>query len=469
MSPNGVFPPHEEPQNVITKLVLEHPRVTYDVNDDTLVIALRDELLVRNQALVGAPALLKELSAIARRCGSLAERIKPGPPDDIEIWRLRSPQANAIDEARRLRVLAPDEYVKTRKGPALAVPAVSPNHVSVVSKYDCCPASPANPIPPPPLSGEFVEPLTDGPSAAVVVIDTGYIHTDPAHAALDARVSELAGEWLDTFPDPAVWRPNPSDTADANHDGVLDGVAGHGTFIAGLIAHRCRRAKIRVVGERHACVPIGNPANPVDERMLFVSEYDIATALLANAHADVVSCGFAFPTLDAKASNAFTSVMALLASDRAPRRGAAVVSPAGNESSSCPYWPAAHPDVVGVASTNRMENARAYFSNWGPWADCCARGQDVSSTFIYWRGPIDGEPLNDIDDFVGWARWSGTSFAAPKVTAAIARLVAEGAPNVLPVEAWEQLVSGNGGVTVAPMTDTTLNPAGVTLPHLSLG
>ncbi len=471
MSPNGVFPPNEEPQNVITKLVLEHPRVTYHVSADTLVIAIRDELLVRRNALRAAPALLKELSAIARPCGSLAEhtRAGPGPSDDVEIWHLRSTEADAIDETRRLRVLAPDEYVKTRKGAPLVVPAVSPNHVCVVSKYDICPASPAIPIEPPLASGRFVAPSADEPLANVVVLDTGYIHTEPAHAVLDGRVDVVAGQWLDTTADPAIWRPDPPDTADANHDGVLDGVAGHGTFVAGLIAHLSRQSKIRVVGERHACMPIGHPANPVDERMLFVSEYDIATALLANARADVISCGFAFPTLDAYGSNAFTAVMAVLAGEQAPRRGVAVVSPAGNESSAQPYWPAAHPDVIGVASTNEAQDARAAFSNWGAWADCCARGEDVSSTFIYWHGPIDGEPPSEIDDFVGWARWSGTSFAAPKVTAAIARLVAQGAPHVLPVEAWERLVGGTGGVTVTPMTDVTLNPAGVTLPHLSLG
>ena len=40
---------------------------------------------------------------------------------------------NSIDEARRLRVLADDQKIPTGKGPALFVPAVSPNHVGILS------------------------------------------------------------------------------------------------------------------------------------------------------------------------------------------------------------------------------------------------------------------------------------------------------------------------------------------------
>jgi len=117
-----------------------------------------------------------------------------------------------------------------------------------------------------------------------------------------------------------------------------------------------------------------------------------------------------------------------------------------------------------------MGNARAWFSNWGPWANCCTRGQDVRSTFIHWLGPVEGEPLTEIENFIGWARWDGTSFAAPKVAAAIARLVAGSGETLLPVDAYHELVGGTGGVTVTPLTDMTLSPfPGVTLPHLHLG
>ena len=101
--------------------------------------------------------------------------------------------------------------------------------------------------------------------------------------------------------------------------------------------------------------------------------------------------------------------------------------------------------MIGVASTNRRGNARAWFSNWGDWCDCCTRGEYVYSTFVYWDGPVEGEPLTDIEHFRGWARWDGTSFAAPKVSAAIARLFAESERNDRPRGRRERADSRDGG------------------------
>lgn len=484
MSPNTVFPPHEGPTNPMTVRVLAHPRVTYDVGERSLVIAIRDEVLVRGSAL---EALRPELALIGTPVGTLGAATSPGEgpqpsefddaadgqpfalPDDTHIWRLTSPAENSIDVARRLRGLAPVSTVVTRAGAVLHIPPISPNHVcSVASHFNVCPASPPEPCPPPLAAAHFVEAPEAGPRARVVVIDTGYINTHPPHLALDERVHSIPGVWLDTQVTPARWRLSPPDTLDADHDGRLDAVAGHGTFIAALIAHRARQSEILVVGERYAVAELAPDPDPTDQAMLFADEVSVARTLLLHGDADVVSCGFAFPTLDGAPSLPFTAAMQWLTSSQAPRPGVAVVSPAGNEDSPEPYWPAAHPDVVGVASTNRWGNARAWFSNWGTWADCCTRGEHVRSMFIYWRGPVEGEPVHDIEDFDGWARWDGTSFAAPKVTAAIARLVAAGDGSLAPVDAWTQLLTGSGGVDVTPLSAALAGPP-VTLPHLHLG
>jgi hypothetical protein len=467
VSPNTAFPPDGKPDNAITERVLAHPRVIFDVDDESLVLAIRDELLVRASA---RPQLEKELQRISVLSGSLRRREDLPLPDDVEVWRLTDPKRNSIDEARRLRRLVGGEPAPGRKRPHPVVPAVSPNHVLVVSKFNVCPAGPPNPVPPPHDADCFVEPCEEGPRARVVVIDTGYIEASPPHAALDARVTSVAGEWFDTSSTPGVWRVDPPDQADADGDGRLDGVAGHGTFIAGIIGHVCRQAEITVVGQRHECLPLGDESDPVDRARLFTTEIAVANALLTHADADVVSCGFAYPTLDGESSIPFSIVMQALTGPDAPRPGVAVVAPAGNEDSPRAHWPAAHPDVIGVAATNRRGTRRAHFSNWGRWADCCARGADVRSTFIEWSGPVEGEPLSDIETFRGWARWDGTSFSTPKVSAAIARLVAAGGGAITPVEAYELLIAGAGGVTVTPLTDFTLSPfPGVTLPHLHLG
>jgi thermitase len=140
----------------------------------------------------------------------------------------------------------------------------------------------------------------------------------------------------------------------------------------------------------------------------------------------------------------------------------AVVSPAGNEGSTREYWPAAHPDVIGVASSNRMGNARASWSNWGSWVNCCTRGQDVFSTYVNWDGLVQGEPGSP-ENFTGWARWDGTSFAAPKVAAAIACELANSQPGTSPVTVYEGLV----GQAVTKLTDPALAP-GVPIPYLHI-
>jgi subtilisin family serine protease len=54
-------------------------------------------------------------------------------------------------------------------------------------------------------------------------------------------------------------------------------------------------------------------------------------------------------------------------------------------------------------------NGVCEWSNRGPWVTLAAPGHAVTSTYVN-RVQFDG----------GWATWSGTSFAAPYVAAAIA-------------------------------------------------
>jgi hypothetical protein len=480
MSPYTVFPPDMRPENPITERVLQDPNVTYDVSGGALVLAMKAELLVRKPARQASTVLQDALSKVADNRGSLAEAKRTGrggtatatapdpsgPFGDVEIWRLRNSGADSIDEARRLRMFAEPERVKLRKGPSVVVPAVSPNHLAILSssKADGCPASPPNSVPPP---GPNWIPAVGAPGVDVAVLDSGYIRSkpgDPSHATLDDRVNDAHGYWLNSGTDPASWEPDPQDALTTDAQGALDGIVGHGTFIAGLIAHLCREAVLTVVSQRDQEFDI----DPTQQSRLFAAEASIAHSMLLYADTDVIQCGFSFPTLDDHPSIPLVAAMQVLVGPTAPRPGVVVVAPAGNEESPRRYWPAALPDVIGVAATNRRGNARAYFSNWGPWCDCCIRGQDIFSTFVWWPGPIEGEPLTDLPGFVGWARWDGTSFAAPQVTAAIARLVAAGGGALTGAEAAELLLSGQTQIPVGQLTDYALNPAGVTLCQIRL-
>ena len=99
-------------------------------------------------------------------------------------------------------------------------------------------------------------------------------------------------------------------------------------------------------------------------------------------------------------------------------RHAVVVASAGNDGTVRPYYPAAMPGVVGVGALDQAR--RAGFSNFGPWVDACASGVDVVSTFFTdFDDSAPGRGL--VNRYRGWASWSGTSFAAPRVAAAIAQ------------------------------------------------
>jgi Subtilase family len=490
VSPNKVIPVENGALSPIAERVLNVPRLTHDFGRDGIVIAVHAELIVRAGAL--SASARKTLKAVADPVGNLASirrpatklvssgssggqprrRLEPdhkpdknGPLSKVEIWRLKEPETrNSIDESRRLRELAGEERVRTLSGHELVLPTISPHHAPILCpSAGGCPAAPPKPAPEP--DETFVRPPGDEPTAKVTILDSGYIWTDPPHENLDKRVTVVHGQWLDT--ESRRWRPDRPDGLYTDPAGQLDGISGHGTFIAGLISHIAPRTRLEVVGLRNQEVEIG-VLNPDEQLGLFESETAIAHAMLRRCDTDVIQCGFAFPTLDDYPSVPFAAVMEEILEKRGGRL--AVVAPAGNEQSRRRYWPAAHPDVIGVASTNRRGNGRAWFSNWGPWCDCCTRGEYVYSTFVHWDGTVEGESLTDKEHFRGWARWDGTSFAAPKVSAAIAQLVAASDGTMSPEAAWEELKAGTGGVPVRDVTDATLSgPPGVPLPYLQIG
>ena len=67
---------------------------------------------------------------------------------------------------------------------------------------------------------------------------------------------------------------------------------------------------------------------------------------------------------------------------------------------------------------------------------CSAIGEEVVSTFLHVDLPTEEDPQgnHDFADHASWAVWQGTSFAAPKVAAAIANEL-EAATDAL--AAWE--------------------------------
>ena len=112
-----------------------------------------------------------------------------------------------------------------------------------------------------------------------------------------------------------------------------------------------------------------------------------------------------------------------------------------------PHWPGAFRRVICVGAVDDTGGAtpppRASFSNFGAWVDCCCGGVDVLGAHVWWKGGIEDDPAGSYD-FEGWSTWSGTSFSAPKVAAAIAQIACE--REIAPRLAAAQLLAGSGGV-----------------------
>jgi subtilisin family serine protease len=102
---------------------------------------------------------------------------------------------------------------------------------------------------------------------------------------------------------------------------------------------------------------------------------------------------------------------------RAQQAGALVIAGVGNDGVSTDrYYPAAYPGVLGVAATDE-NNAPASFSNSGPVVDVAAPGVGIISTYN------PDSPENTTRAL--YARFSGTSYAAPLVAGVAALLNAK--------------------------------------------
>ncbi|MEJ7846261.1 MAG: S8 family serine peptidase [Acidimicrobiales bacterium] len=242
----------------------------------------------------------------------------------------------------------------------------------------------------------------------VAVLDTGVVAGATGHDPLLARCV-VASE------DDSLW--------DASAGALRHWVGAHGTFAAGVLAAASEGvARIDMRDLCHA-LPGGPP---------LVADTALATVLaevLARG-ARVVNLSLGGPTALDLGTLALSLVVSR-ASGRAGRRGkgpstsdAVVVAAAGNEGTTQAMFPAALKGVVAVAALDAGGSPTPW-TNRGPWVDCAALGDGVVGPHVRGMGaPHGGAPAQAFD---GWARWSGTSFAAPHVAGRIAAALAAGA------------------------------------------
>jgi subtilisin family serine protease len=273
----------------------------------------------------------------------------------------------SLEGARISDALEALEAIERALGPGIA----TPNHILSVTPVWACPAT---------------EPVEAPPNSSP---DTGLLEGASVHFWLAGVTGEE-----DELPV-------------ANSSGVvmIPEYAGHGTFVAGVA--RCMA-----------------PASAVSVTSDFttagaLSEFEVVLRLnqALGLGVNIISLSAGGSTRHNLPLLSFESFWSRYRS----YKGVLLVAAAGNNSSSRPFWPAAFPQVVGVGALAANRRGRAYFSDFGPWVDVYAPGEDLVNayaigTYTYREPPHMGEERK----FYGMARWSGTSFATPLVAGLIA-------------------------------------------------
>jgi hypothetical protein len=260
-----------------------------------------------------------------------------------------------------------------------------------------------------PLTTSQVDRGSAGLLTTVGVADTGVANEPP-----------LAGGWVGLPGDLLPARPQ------------YAAVAGHGTFVTGLIRGHAPGCVVRV---RQVLDPDTGEADAWTVAQRIVE--------LGSAGLDVLNLSLVCFTEDGQPPLVLATAIDRLDPD------IVVVAAAGNHGDfgededspdrRRPAWPAALDDVIAVGAAHRDGFPTPITPRNAPWIDVCAPGIDVLSTYLTGSVTVTDSGGSAVKEkFTGWARWTGSSFAAALVSGAIA---AGTVPGRVPArQAWEDLL-----------------------------
>jgi subtilisin family serine protease len=235
------------------------------------------------------------------------------------------------------------------------------------------------------------------PQVVVAVLDTGVDYRQP-----DLQGAFVAGRDIIN---------NDADPSDDN---------GHGTGAAGVVAARSDNG----VGVTSICG--GCSIMPVkiagSDGMATWSAMASGITWAVDHGARVLSISFASPSGSSTVASAI---------QYARSHDALVFVSAGNYSSSSPYYPAAYPGAIAVASTDQNDSRESY-SNYGSWVQVAAPGCNYSTLLTM----SNANPYNF---------FCGTSSAAP-AAAAVAALALSYKPSATADQIEQALYAGAVGV-----------------------
>lgn len=236
-----------------------------------------------------------------------------------------------------------------------------------------------------------------GEEVVVAVLDTG---VDPDHPVLSGHVIPGGLDLVDDDDEP--WEER--NLEDDDGDGDVDEAAGHGTFVASLVALVAPEVSIlpfRVLDDDGGGTTFG-----------------LAVAVAAAIQADV-------DILNMSLTYGQRSVAIDLLLEMAAEQGIVVVVATGNDGLAWVPFPASDSHALAVTGTDGSGGQLASFANRSDLVVMAAPAEQI-------HGALDGQR---------WGSWSGTSLAAPFVSGSVA-LMLSADPELDPVLVMDALEQG---------------------------